>query len=81
MADFEGELFVLWDYRTALRHVFERIDRPDESAKPTFCGFGFLLDLTDKLNVVLGIDQCQFCDINLKCQASSAVLPMPVAQV
>src|ERR1035437_6779140 len=80
MADLEGELFLLRDYRTALRQVFERIDRLDKSAKPPFCGLRFLFDITDEPNVVLGIDQCRFCDVNLKCQASPEVLPMPAAR-
>src|ERR1035437_621302 len=45
MANLVGELFLLRDYRTAFRQVFERIDRLDKSAKPPFCGFRFLVIL------------------------------------
>ena len=80
MADLVGELFPLRNYRTAFGQVFERIDRLDKSAKPPFGGLRFLLDISDEPNVVLGIDQRRFTDINLKCQASPEALLAPVAQ-
>jgi hypothetical protein len=80
MADLEGELFLLRDYRTAFWQVFERIDRLDKSVKPPFRGFRFVLDIADKPNVVLGVDQRRLSDVNLKCQASPEVQLRPAAQ-
>ena len=80
LSDVEGELSVLTDYGAALRQPFERIDRLDESAKPAFCGFRLFPDITDEPNIVLGINQRQFCDVNLKCQASPEVLLTPDAR-
>src|SRR5260370_19057635 len=77
MADFHGDLFLLRNYRTARRQFFERMGRLNEPAKPPFCGFRLLPDITDEPNVVLGIDQCRFRDVNLEFQASPEVLPAP----
>ena len=81
MADFEGELFLFRDHRTAFWQVFQRIDRLNEPAKPLFCGFRFFSDITDEVNLVLGINQRWFCDVNLKCQVSPEVLREPAARV
>ena len=79
MADLVGELFPLRDYRTPFGQVFERIDRLDKSAKSPFRGLRFLLDVSDEPDVVLGIGQRRFGDVNLECQASLEVLLKPVA--
>ena len=49
------------------------MDRLDKLAKPSLSGVGFLFDITDEPDVVLGIGQRRFGDVNLKCQASPEV--------
>ncbi len=77
MADFHSELFVLRNQGTSFRQFFEGMDRLNETAKPPYRRFGLLPDIADETNIFLGIDQCRFCDINLECQASPEVLPVP----
>ena len=80
MSDFEGKLFLLRYQRTAFWQVFQRINCLNEPAKPLFCGFGFFFDITNEANVVLGIAQCWFRDVNVKRQVSPEVPLEPVAQ-
>src|SRR4051794_24936485 len=77
MPDLEGELLLLRNDGASLGQFLERIDRFNQTTKPAFRGFGFLPDITNESNEILGILQCRICDINVECQASPEVSLRP----